>query len=207
MYRFAAICKVEFSYIPKSLGWLETDAGAKYSSKWVEFFVLMQNSISEFSTNTTSRRSRNQTGIKKAFPSKNAKVCLNNNFHSRRKRREALYTKIRIEGQGHAFRLGPNRLARVHPNLGLRPRNDNVPSCEIHPDFGFMDTRIQTWFPFTIQIGINGHEYLARQMDKQGMAYTRSGNCFPDIENLGKAQRLMVSIPRLTYSEVSVVGR
>jgi hypothetical protein len=70
---------------------------------------------------------------------------------------------------------------------------------EIHPVFGFMYTRIQTWFPFNIQIGINGREYLARQMDKCGMAYTRSGNCFPDIENLVKAQRLMNNMHKINW--------
>ena len=70
---------------------------------------------------------------------------------------------------------------------------------EIHPVFGFMYTRIQTWFPFNIQIGINGREYLARQMDKRDMAYTRSGNCFPDIENLAKAQQLMAGMHKINW--------
>src|SRR3990172_11715182 len=35
----------------------------------------------------------------------------------------------------------------------------------IDPQFGFMNARIQTWFPFNIQICLNGREWLARQMD------------------------------------------
>ena len=70
---------------------------------------------------------------------------------------------------------------------------------EIHPTFGWMYTRIQTWFPFTIQIGMNGREYLARQMDKQGMSYIRSENCFPDIENISKAQRLMDQMHKIDW--------
>ncbi|MCL2624156.1 MAG: winged helix-turn-helix domain-containing protein [Planctomycetaceae bacterium] len=70
---------------------------------------------------------------------------------------------------------------------------------EIHPVFGLMYTRIQTWFPFNIQIGMNGREYLARQMDKHDMAYTRSGNCFPDIENLVKAQGLMNAMHKIDW--------
>src|SRR5438132_3199542 len=34
--------------------------------------------------------------------------------------------------------------------------------------------RIQTWFPFNIQVGVNGREWLARQMDKEGLKYRRS---------------------------------
>jgi hypothetical protein len=35
-------------------------------------------------------------------------------------------------------------------------------------DFGFMHARIQSWFPFSIQVCLNGREGLARQMDRQG---------------------------------------
>jgi hypothetical protein len=37
---------------------------------------------------------------------------------------------------------------------------------QIHPVFGFMHTRIQTWFPFRIYVCINGREWLARQLDQ-----------------------------------------
>ena len=36
----------------------------------------------------------------------------------------------------------------------------------VHPVFGFLNARIQTWFPFSIQIGLNGTEWLAHQMDQ-----------------------------------------
>jgi hypothetical protein len=61
----------------------------------------------------------------------------------------------------------------------------------IDPQFGFMNARIQTWFPFQIQICLNGREWLARQMDQAGIRYQRLDNCFPLIENFEKAQKLM----------------
>lgn len=54
-----------------------------------------------------------------------------------------------------------------------------------------MNARIQTWFPFNIQICINGREWLARQMDRAGIRYQRLDNCFTWIEDLKGAQRLM----------------
>ena len=36
---------------------------------------------------------------------------------------------------------------------------------QVHPVFGFMHARIQTWFPFAIQICLNGREWLARAMN------------------------------------------
>lgn len=61
----------------------------------------------------------------------------------------------------------------------------------MHPVFGFMNARIQTWFPFNIQICINGREWLARQMDAAGLGYQRRDNCFSWLENPVEAQRLM----------------
>jgi hypothetical protein len=61
----------------------------------------------------------------------------------------------------------------------------------IHPVFGFLNARIQTWFPFPIQICLNGREWLARQMDQSGMAYVRQDNCFPWVEDWQQAQHLL----------------
>jgi hypothetical protein len=61
----------------------------------------------------------------------------------------------------------------------------------IHPVFGFLNARIQTWFPFSIQLCLNGREWLARQMDQAGLAYARQDNCFPWIEDWTQAQQLM----------------
>jgi len=61
----------------------------------------------------------------------------------------------------------------------------------IDPTFGFMHARIQTWFPFNVQIYINGREWLARQMDAAGLAYVRRENCFVRIDDFARAQQLM----------------
>jgi hypothetical protein len=60
-----------------------------------------------------------------------------------------------------------------------------------HPVFGFMNVRIQTWIPFTIQVCLNGREWLARQMDKIGLGYERDDNTFTWVENVATAQRLL----------------
>jgi hypothetical protein len=61
----------------------------------------------------------------------------------------------------------------------------------VHPVFGFLNARIQTWFPFSIQICLNGREWLAHQMDASGLNYLRQDNCFPWIEDWSTAQQLM----------------
>jgi hypothetical protein len=60
-----------------------------------------------------------------------------------------------------------------------------------HPELGFLYARIQTWFPFQIQVGLNGREWLARQMDREKLKYRQHQNCFTWIEDFGRAQQLM----------------
>jgi hypothetical protein len=61
----------------------------------------------------------------------------------------------------------------------------------IHPLFGFMHARVQSWFPFTIDFCLNGREWLARQMDRAGMGYHRRENCFVAIADWQRAQQLL----------------
>jgi hypothetical protein len=61
----------------------------------------------------------------------------------------------------------------------------------MHPVFGFMSARLQTWFPFPITIFLNGREWLARQLEQAGMSYRRHRNCFTWIEDFQRAQTLM----------------
>jgi hypothetical protein len=58
-------------------------------------------------------------------------------------------------------------------------------------EFGLMHVRLQTWLPFTIQICLNGREYLARAMDAAGISYTKADNCFTVIADLPRAQVLL----------------
>jgi len=57
-------------------------------------------------------------------------------------------------------------------------------------EFGFMHVRLQTWFPFEIQVYINGHEYLSKQLDKKGISYQRYDNSFTFIADIPKAQEI-----------------
>ena len=60
----------------------------------------------------------------------------------------------------------------------------------IDEEFGWMHVRIQTWFPFSIQIYINGREYLKRSLDKQGIAYEAYNNSITWVEDIDKAQAI-----------------
>src|SRR5215470_12853789 len=61
----------------------------------------------------------------------------------------------------------------------------------IHEQVGWLSVRLQTWFPFLMQVCLNGREWLARQMDAAGLAYRRADNCFPWVADVSGAQALL----------------
>jgi hypothetical protein len=61
----------------------------------------------------------------------------------------------------------------------------------IDPVFGWMNGRIQTWFPFSTQICVNGREWLGTRMRQEGLSYVAAGNCFPLVEDWHRAQQLL----------------
>lgn len=60
-----------------------------------------------------------------------------------------------------------------------------------HEEVGFCHLRLQTWFPFLVQICINGREWLGQSLDREGVAYRREANCFPWLADVPRAQALM----------------
>ena len=76
--------------------------------------------------------------------------------------------------------------------LRLRPKKClHLYKYFLHPQFGFMSARLQTWFPFNVQICLNGREWLARQLRRRRSDFKRADNCFTWLGNVELAQRLM----------------
>ena len=59
------------------------------------------------------------------------------------------------------------------------------------PVLGFGHVRLQSWVPFNVFICLNGRHWLERQLQKYDIGYLKDGNCFPWIEDLEAAQRLL----------------
>jgi len=57
-------------------------------------------------------------------------------------------------------------------------------------EFGLMYVRFQTWLPFTIQIYINGKEYLKKQLAKASIPFTSNDNCITSVSDFDKAQKI-----------------
>jgi len=60
-----------------------------------------------------------------------------------------------------------------------------------HEQYGWMSVRLQTWFPYHIQIALNGREWLRRRLEARQVDFVRQGNKFFHIEDYGLAQRYL----------------
>jgi hypothetical protein len=56
--------------------------------------------------------------------------------------------------------------------------------------FGFMHVKIQTWFPFLIQVYINGRELMKQVLDENNISYQMYDNSFTYLSDTDKAQKL-----------------
>jgi hypothetical protein len=58
-------------------------------------------------------------------------------------------------------------------------------------EYGFMNIRLQTWFPYHIQICLNGREWLRRELEREKINFVVHGNKFLHIADYSKAQKLL----------------
>jgi predicted transcriptional regulator len=59
------------------------------------------------------------------------------------------------------------------------------------PELGFMNIRLQTWFPYHIQVCLNGREWLRRSLEQAGIEFLAKGNKFLHIGDYEKAQQFL----------------
>jgi hypothetical protein len=90
-----------------------------------------------------------------------------------------------------AFDLRKDRAAKQLKLVSRERKCRHLYYYYLDREFGLMHVRLQTWLPFTIQVCINGREWLARKMDRAGITYTKRDNCFTQISELKKAQQFM----------------
>lgn len=57
-------------------------------------------------------------------------------------------------------------------------------------EFGLMHVRLQSWFPFEVQVYVNGREWLVRRLDALRIGYRRYENALLSVDDLPRAQRL-----------------
>jgi hypothetical protein len=61
----------------------------------------------------------------------------------------------------------------------------------IDREFGPMHVRLESWLPFSIQVCLNGREYLARRLERAGIGFEKRDNCFARIDDVKRAQEML----------------
>lgn len=60
-----------------------------------------------------------------------------------------------------------------------------------HPDLGLCYVRVQTWFPFQVRVGLNGREWLYRQLARRGIPFQKRNNLLLSVADPKLAQDLL----------------
>lgn len=88
------------------------------------------------------------------------------------------------------------RVRKNHQNQHLEVRVESGKCLHYYhyyldAEFGLRYTRLQSWFPFTMHMGLNGRDWLAQQMTRAGIDFVKKDNCFTWIKDFEAAQQLM----------------
>lgn len=80
---------------------------------------------------------------------------------------------------------------RTRPRLIFARRPQRVLYYySLDAEFGLMSVRLETWFPYTIQVYVNGQAWLARQMLKRKLGFVQQDNAFTQLDDPEAAQEL-----------------
>jgi hypothetical protein len=105
--------------------------------------------------------------------------------------REGLIAVLHAVEPCASFRMGVDKATGCIEVENAWRRCKHYYSYWMDPVWGFSHVRVQTWFPMTVHVCVNGREWLNRQMDRAGIDYRRRENCFVWVENVKRAQALL----------------
>jgi hypothetical protein len=72
----------------------------------------------------------------------------------------------------------------------------------VDKDLGLMHVRLQTWAPFTCQVYVNGHDFVARQLKKKGLGFEQIDNAFVQLDDPAAAQRMADRFAKLSWPKI-----
>jgi hypothetical protein len=113
---------------------------------------------------------------------------------------EGLICVLALNEENHTFSL---RYGVGRPRLKKSsPRCLTLYFYYLDRHFGFMHIRLSTWLPFSIQVYVNGHDWLARQMAAKDIPFKQVENAFIRIEDCSKAQTIADRLPTLRWEAI-----
>jgi hypothetical protein len=72
----------------------------------------------------------------------------------------------------------------------------------MHAVLGLIHVKIQTWFPLTMQVYVNGHDFVAKKLDESGVKYGLYDNAFTWIGDVPLAQKYADKFAKLNWPKL-----
>jgi hypothetical protein len=69
----------------------------------------------------------------------------------------------------------------------------------VDKDLGLLHVRLQTWAPFTCQVYVNGHDYVAQQLVPQHLGFQQQDNAFVHLDDPAATQRIADRFAKLPW--------
>jgi hypothetical protein len=100
----------------------------------------------------------------------------------------------------NSFALIPGK---GRPQFISKPRQQRVLYYYfLDPQLGLIHVRVQTWAPFTLQVYVNGHNWLAQQLLRLRIGFIQHHNAFTPIDDFAMAQRQADRFAKLDWAKL-----
>lgn len=102
---------------------------------------------------------------------------------------------------GLTYRLRKNQDGLVEPRKE-KTRCLHYYHYFLHEQLGLGYVRIQSWFPFSVRIGLNGRRWLAQQLRNRQVGFQQRDNLISQVDDSELAQRLLDEQQHVNWPEL-----
>jgi hypothetical protein len=99
------------------------------------------------------------------------------------------------------YRLRTNDAGRAYP-VKQESRCKHYYHYFRHPELGLCYVRVQTYFPFTIRVGMNGRQWLYQQLGNRHVKFQHRGNLLLGVADVPLAQQILDAQVRADYAKI-----
>jgi hypothetical protein len=118
--------------------------------------------------------------------------------HGRTQGRIALLT---CQESGLTYRVRKNQDGLIEPRKE-KSRCLHYYHYFLHEQLGLCYVRIQSWFPFSVRVGLNGRRWLAQQLHNRNVGFQQRGNLIAQVDDVELAQRLLEAQKHVAWPEL-----
>ena len=108
---------------------------------------------------------------------------------------------LTCQESGLTYRLRKNKDGLVEPRKE-ETRCTHYYHYFLHEQLGLCYVRIQSWFPFTVRVGLNGRRWLGQQLRNRGASFVQRGNLITQVDDIELAQRLLEEQKHVLWPDV-----